>query len=349
MSTNLSHKISRRTALTSSLAAIGIVAGTRSLSAQVATPAASPISGEWTFTDDKDVTVTLPTRPTRIAMDVNAAASLWDFGIRPTSIFGWNVMADGTLNAAAGEIFLDDSIEIVGNVNEPINIEQLIASEPELIITITTSLTNDPADYWSIDAALQDQVKSVAPLIAISTTGLANEEKPSDAGKITERFAELAGLLGADLESAELAKDKQRFEDAKTMLELTTGDKSDIVAMFIAPGEDTHWIAWAPAWSDLSLYSELGMNILDPDTHDGWWEQISLEQVLKYPADMLFVSRRGALTIDDIKADPVFGTHPAVQAGQVYDWNQDTIHSYKYLAVELNFVAASLSDAEKVS
>src|SRR5690348_13132494 len=55
--------------------------------AQDATPAAD---GPWSFTDDKGVTVELPARPLRIIADVNAAAPLWDFGIRPVAVFGWN-------------------------------------------------------------------------------------------------------------------------------------------------------------------------------------------------------------------------------------------------------------------
>lgn len=344
MATRLKTHINRRSLVSAAIATTAMMHLRDAGAAQVATPG----SGEWSFTDDKGVEVTLPQRPKRIAMDVNAAAPLWDFGIKPTAIFGWNVMADGTLNQAGGNIDLE-GIELVGNVNEPINVEQLIASEPDLIITITTSLTNDPQDYWSIDVGLQDQVKSVAPLIAISTTGLANEEAPSDAGKITERFAELAASLGADLESDQLQEDIERYEIAKSMLELAAGDKADVVSMFLATGTETHWVAWAPAWSDLSLYSELGMNIQEPETHDGWWEQISQEQALKYPADVIFVSTRGAITADGLKDDPAFGAHPAVQAGQVFDWNQDTIHSYPMLAVELDYIAASLSDAEALN
>lgn len=348
MPNEFARKISRRTAVASATALSLLAAGARLGSAQNSTPVVSPVSGEWSFTDDKGVIVTLPSRPQRIAMDVNAAAPLWDFGIKPTALFGWNVMADGTVNAAGGNIELD-GIEIVGNVNEPINVEQLIASEPDLIITITTSLTNDPADYWSIDAGLQDQVKAVAPLIAISTTGAANETMPSDAGKITERFAELAATLGADLESDDLRADKEEYEVAKTMLESTAGEKADVVSMFLATGEGTHWVAWAPAWSDLSLYTELGMNIQEPETHDGWWEQISQEQALKYPVDVIFVSVRGSKTAETLGDDPAFAAHPAVQAGQVFDWNQDTIHSYPMLAVELNHIAESLAGSDKLS
>lgn len=348
MSELLKQNLTRRLVVTSA-AAGALVAGTRGLvAAQDATPASTPVSGEWTFTDDKGVTVTLPSRPERLVMDVNAAAPLWDFGIRPAALFGWNVMADGSLNDAGGNIEAE-GIPTVGNVNEPINVEQLIAVEPDLIITITTALDNNPEDYWSIDAALQDQVWSVAPLIAISTTGAANETMPSDAGKITERFAELAGALGADLESDELSAAKEAYDAAIERFSTVAAEKADLTALFLATGEETHWVAWAPAWSDLSLYTELGMNIQEPETHDGWWEQISHEQALKYPTDLLFVSTRGALSIDELKASPTFGAHPAVKANQVFDWNQDTIHSYQGVTEALDGIAAALESSTKAS
>ena len=56
---------------------------------------ATPDSGEWSFTDDKGITVTLPAAPERLVVDLNAAGPLWDFGIRPDALFGWSVMADG--------------------------------------------------------------------------------------------------------------------------------------------------------------------------------------------------------------------------------------------------------------
>ena len=39
--------------------------------------------GRLSFTDDKGVTIELPAMSERLAIDVNAASALWDFGIRP--------------------------------------------------------------------------------------------------------------------------------------------------------------------------------------------------------------------------------------------------------------------------
>lgn len=93
MFTGTVSNVNRRSMIKAAAAGLAVITLPKATSAQDA----SPESGEWSFTDDKGVTVTLPSRPERIVMDVNAAAPLWDFGIKPTALFGWNVLADGSL------------------------------------------------------------------------------------------------------------------------------------------------------------------------------------------------------------------------------------------------------------
>lgn len=331
--------VNRRNLVQSAAFAAAILPTAKSF-AQDATPDTSPVDGEWTFTDDKGVTVTLPTRPERLVIDVNAAAPLWDFGIKPTALFGWNVRADGTLGDAGGNVE-PEGIPTVGNVNEPIILEDLVAVDPELIITITHDL-EDPTNYWSIESALQDQVNAIAPVVAISATGMADVN--------TERFAELARLLGADLESDELAEARQAYQDSLATFETVMAEKSDLDVLFVAPGQDAAWIASYPAWDALSLYASLGMNIVEPESPDGYWEQISYEQALRYPSDVLFSSTRPtSLTIDEMKASPTFGEHPAIQADQIFGWNQDFIRSYQGMAETLSHIAEAVSASEKVT
>lgn len=335
--------INRRSILTAATTSVALLSAHSGGFAQSSTPE----SGEWTFTDDKGVTITLPARPTRIVADVNAAAPLWDFGVKPAALFGWNVMADGTLGEAGGNVD-PAGIDIVGDVNEPIRIEPLIAANPDLIITIDTSLENNPDEYWSIDASLLDQVRGVAPIIAITTTGAANEAGPRDAAMNTERFAELAGLLGADVESDDLIAARDEYEAAKNRFAEATSANPDITSLFVATGEDVAWVAWEPAWDDLSLYASMGMSIVELESHEGWWEQISHEQALRYPSDVLFISSRASHTIEQLKESPAWSQHPAIQADQVYYWNQDFIHSYQGMAEALNHTAEALESSDKI-
>src|SRR5690606_36059678 len=99
--------------------------------AQDATP-----SGAWSFTDDKGVTVTLDAMPERLLIDVNAAAPLWDFGIRPVAVFGWNIYGEDDFGDAGGNID-PSTVEIAGSSTEPAQLEWMATTQPDLIITLT--------------------------------------------------------------------------------------------------------------------------------------------------------------------------------------------------------------------
>lgn len=309
---------------------------------QPSTPAASPASeGEWTFTDDKGVRVTLPRRPERLVIDVNAAAPLWDFGIRPSALFGWNVLADGTLGDAGGRI--DPSgIPVVGNVSEPINAEAVAAQEPDVIITLTWTPDN-PTEYWSIAEDILPQIQPIAPLIAMSATGLADRD--------TMRFAELAEALGADLSTPELVDAKAQWDESTRRLEQAIEDKRDLTAAFLSITQDAGIYLASPGdWADLNFFLEKGLNIVKPDVEPGaYWENLSLEQAMKYPSDMIFVSTRPESThYDELKDLPTYAAHPAVIANQVYPWNQDFVMSFQGMKQANDEVTGPLSDAEKV-
>lgn len=137
---------SRRSVIGGTLG-IGAAAAVRFGSAQESTPAAD---GEWSFTDDKGVTVTLPSRPERLVIDVNAAAPLWDFGVRPVAIFGWLATASGDFGPAGGRID-PEQVEIIGEGEATIDVEALVGLQPDLVITLTFS-PDDPTEYWSLAA-----------------------------------------------------------------------------------------------------------------------------------------------------------------------------------------------------
>jgi len=299
-------------------------------------------AGEWTFTDDKGVTVTLPQTPQRIVADVNAAAPLWDFGIRPVAVFGWNATDSGDFGPAGGNVD-PKTVEIAGNATEPIQPEAVAVAQPDLLVTITWT-PDDPSEYWSIDAAILPQVTPIAPLIAISATGMADAN--------TERFAELAGLLGADLDSPELAAAKADYDTALAGFPDQAAGKADIDVLFTFVGADEKiYIANAPDWADLTLYESLGLRIVKPDAEaDSFWEELSMEEALKYPADVILNSTRpGTLTNEQLTAHPIFGQHPAAQAGQMGLWNQDFIMSYQGMTAALDATIEPVVAASKVT
>lgn len=319
------------------LAALGVGAG---VGAQTGTPAASPASGEWTFTDDAGKTLTLPRRPQRVAADLNAASALWDFGIRPVAVAGWTVNTDaswGNVDRATPNITLG------AETSEP-NLEDLLALGVELFVTITWGNNDDNPYQWSFpDPAAYARTNALVPVIGISGTGRAD--------KNMLRFAELAGLLGADLETPELAAAQAAYEQRAAEFTRVASEKADLTSLFIYADGEFEYVAYPPIWADLAMYQAMGLNIIVPDAPPGdYWEELSPEQASKYLSDVVFQSTRlGVFTLEQLQSHPTYGQLPAVKAGQVGPWNQDFIQSYQGLTAAFETLLGPLREAKKVT
>ena len=299
------------------------------------TRAQTPVSGEWLFTDDKGATISLPETPQRIIADLIAAAALWDFGIRPVAVFGWDVNADDSFNVAGGRVD-PEAVEVAGNVSAPFEPERALATEPDLIVTLDGG--DDPDAYWSIDPDVVNLAREIAPIVAI--------DPALRLDLVVSRFAELAIALGADPENAELAEARAAAEQAAADFASTVESKAGLQAMFIVGMEDSLYVANPKVASDLIYFRELGLDIPDLDVEDTeYWETLDWEQSLKYPVDLVFYSTRTGMTADELKAHPVFGLHPAVAAGQIAPWNGEEPLSYQGIATTLGNTRSSIGAA----
>lgn len=334
---------SRLTRRTLAGAAASVAAGLalRGTMAQSGSPVASPTSGQWSFTDDAGKTVTLPARPARIVADLNIASALWDFGIRPVAVTGYTVTSD----AAWGNVDRDTPVINASAGSGDPDLEHLIALQPDLFVTMVWSPDDPEEGYsWSFaEPGLLERAERIMPVIGISGTG--------SAAANMERVAELAASLGADLTSPDLVAAKEAYDAAVAAFTDLAAEKADLIAAFVYIGADEFYFANWPRWADLNWFLELGLNIATPDVPaTEYWEQLSLEQAAKYPADMIFQStREEILSLDELAAHPTFGTLPAIAAGQLAPWNQDFIMSYQGLTAALNDVSNLLAVAEQVS
>lgn len=333
------NRTTRRTMIGTTLGVGAAAILTRGGLTQEASPVAT---GEWSFTDDKGITVTLPEAPSVVVIDVNAAAPLWDFGIRPAAVFGWLANPSGDFGAGGGRID-PTQVEIIGNGEETIDVEALVGLQPDLVITLTFA-PDDPLDYWSLasDGPLE-QVQAVAPIIAIS--GI------QSADQATERFAELAAALGADLDAPEIATDLRRWEDSVVTFQTALAEKPGITALFVAPDAAMLYIANPEVAGDVMYFRELGLTIpdvvIDPANGD-YWQWLSPEEIGTYQTDLVFSSYRG-IPVEEFIAIPTVATLPAVTADQVFIWNQDVIMSYLGLAEIVEGVATAISESEIVT
>jgi len=194
------------------------------------------------------------------------------------------------------------------------------------VITLTFA-PDDPLDYWSLAAdGPLEQVQAVVPIIALSGVQAADVA--------TARFAELAAALGADMESDTVMADLERWETAEVAFQAALAEKPEITATFIAPDADMFYIANPEVAGDVMYFRELGLTIPDvtiDEANGTYWQYLSPEEIGTYATDIYFSSYR-SMPIDEFIAIPTVAAMPAVQAGQVFTWNQDVIMSYLGLA-----------------
>ena len=341
--TLLDFATNRRTLLSG---AATLAVGTRitGASAQDSTPAAVPANGvqpdgSWVYTDARGVTVTLPKAPERVVADLAAAAPLWDYGVHPNALHG------GALDTEAAWGNIDRDTPVIANSAGELNLEALVELEPDLYVTISWRPEEPDGVLWGFgDEGVQAQVKDIVPVIALSATGMLDESMAA--------FEELAGLLGADLESDDLVAARGAYADAVETFRSVAAEQSELTALFAYIGDGAAWYAaTTERWADLAFYQSLGLNLVIPDNAvGGYWEELSFEQALKYPSDLLFNSTRGGMWgAAELQAHATFSAHPAVAAGQIGGWNQDFIQSYQGMAANLLNLAETLRPAENVT
>jgi iron complex transport system substrate-binding protein len=295
---------------------------------------ASPVAdGPWIFTDDRGRTITLPKRPERVVAQVTAAATLWDYGIRPIAIYGPQRKADGTLEPLAGEIDLD-AVESLGETWEDFDIEKLIALKADLLI----AQSYGDQTLWYLEDDVRVLVEQVVPTIGIWAIDV-------PLGVTINRFEELAVALGADPESPENVANRAAFTAAESNFKEVAAAKQDVSVVALGCDTDYVYVANPRVATDLQYYAELGMNLVPIET-EYYWEELSWERANSHPCDLiLFDNRSGAEALAIAESKPVWQQLPAVIAGQVGTWYAEPLLSRKAYARILDAMAAGLAAA----
>jgi iron complex transport system substrate-binding protein len=296
-------------------------------------------TASWSFTDDAGRTVTLPARPERVVADLNAAAPLWDFGVRPVAVSGWTTSSD----AAWGNVARTTPvISTSSGANDP-DAERLLALGADLFVTITWGDEENPYSWSFADLETYQRISQIVPVVAISATGSADAN--------IQRFAELAGLLGADLGTPSLVAAREAYDEAVAVFAAEAERQAALTTLFVYADGESEYVANPGDWADLAMYERLGLNIIHPEASPGeFWQQLSAEQAMLYPSDMLFQSTRAeVLSLEALATHPTYGQLPAVQTRQLGHWNQDVIQSYRGLTAALDTMTAVLSEATDVT
>lgn len=306
-----------------SVAAAAALLGKLPASAQ-GTPSASPESG-WSFADDMGVTVHLPEKPKRIVAALLVGASLQDFGVTPVGVIGPIVLPDGSKSPAAGNLDPEQTVSITVGERGP-DLEELLLLEPDLIVTSVLRPAEDaePGPAGFLPETL-DIVEGIAPILAFDNTN-------TSVSSVIARLDELTNLI-VDERPADYMAARDAFTAAESAVREALVGKPNLSAMGIAGNESGFHVMNPGYWSDLSYLQELGMQFVQPEAADWYWETMSWEESTRYTADFL-LNDPYQYSLDQLAEQPSMQFQPAFVAGQIVNRPLFSIWSFQgYLPI----------------
>jgi iron complex transport system substrate-binding protein len=295
-------------------------------------------SDPWSFKDDRGQTVKADSIPKNIVAFVGTAAALHDYGVEVKGVFGPTRTKDGKADVQAGDLDID-KVEIIGNVYGEFNVEKYAALGPDLLVTAMW-LKNA---LWYVPDESRAKILKLAPSVALWAA-------ETTIPKAIQRHAELAESLGADLKATKVTDAKARFEKAAERLRQAAKSKPDITVLVGSASQDLFYVTLAKTAADTLYFQDLGVRFVEPKVNkQGFFEELSWENVGKYPADIIMMDNRSsALQPAALTSKPTWEQLPAVKAGQVIPRTTEPIFSYAKCAPLLEDLAKAIETAKKV-
>jgi iron complex transport system substrate-binding protein len=291
----------------------------------------------WTFVDDRNQTVRLRKRPTRIVAYTSAAAALQQWGVTPVGVFGDAPQEDPALAR-----FSWDESEIVGSVYGEIDTGKLLTLEAELIVSRWYPPPRDAPVFGFRDLAQQQRIAARVPIVGLSGRTIATQQ--------INRFGDLVRELGVDIGAGTIARAHSAFDRAAERLSRIANRKSNLRILAISGDQSTMYVAKLVDSGDLSFYKQHGVPLVSAQTSDAYWDRFSWSQAAKYTVDgILYDSRALALPIRKAKAIPAFAALPAVRANQIGRWLVDPPPSYQAYTDAMNDLATTIAGWRRVT
>jgi iron complex transport system substrate-binding protein len=277
-------------------------------------------AGPWSFTDDFDITHELDEVPETIVAEVSMAGALWDIGIQVDATFNMRELPDGTTDPMG--LADPGAMESLGEVYGEINVEQLQILDPDIIV-VPSYLEGE---YWGVKEDLVDDVERIAPVVSITIPG-------KNLRAMADRVLDLGVSLGVDPEGEAVTEVVEQYEAAEAELKTALEAKPGLTFLAASGTTEQLYVAVPSGYADLLTYQELGMEIVDPDTDEEYWETLSWEQIDKYEADVLLGDSRGGDVQQIVDAIPEAARDiPAIESGQLARWEVTISPGYANLA-----------------
>lgn len=302
----------------------------------------APEQGGWSFTDDTGATITLDEVPDSIVADEGAAAALIEAGVKLKGIYAGSTVAD---SLALEGVDLT-GIEIVGEVAGEVDVEKVLALEPDIIVSgYYLGWGSEEGYFGSLYGAddLLAQLQKIAPFVGI--------DHVSSASNMLERYNELAVSLGADPSTAPVATNKAAYEAAVQDLKAAVAENPGIEVAAYYLSTDYVGVgdpAGTPEFKDLA---EWGVTFTPITNTSAGWAELTWETIDTYQPDLVLSDfRTGFADADAALAEfPSLKVVKAFAAKQFATWYIDLYNSYEHYTDQLTEFTAALRSAKKVS
>lgn len=331
----MNDSITRRTLLGTSLGVATAAALARTGLAHEGhgTPAATPATGEWTWTDARGVTITLPEAPKRVVAMSYAAQSLYDFGVEVVGHYGVDPTVEG--REVIGDFDLS-TIPYLGPY-DAFDIEKFLEIDADLVVDYSWG-EGDAATFWFLAGDSRTQVEAIAPVAGISMAGTSVDVS-------IKQVESLAAALGADVETEAIAASREAYTAASDTLTAAATENPGLKVMALQGDGETLYIANPDYHADLIRFKELGVTFtvfeVDPES-DNFWGIYSAEELGTLPTDIF-------LTLGDLSGLGIWNSLPAVQAGQVGEWIFSRRLSYTGFTANLEAMTELIASSEIVA
>jgi iron complex transport system substrate-binding protein len=287
---------------------------------------------EWQFSDDRGQLSSAGRRPSRVLAYVQAGATLWDHGIRPTGIFGSDHDGESPDRAKTGSLPLTE-VDYLG-AGSVLDVDTLLRGEPDLVVAVSYG----GGRVYGLAPETAKHLEEHVPVVVID---VGQARTLADIG---DRFAELARSLGAEEGGAAVTHD---LEAARERLRTLAAGPFRPRVLALSPAEqDQAHLARPRMWPELRVLAELGVDVLEPAAGPGAnWSTVGwAEAAALRPRILLTDIRSNATPLDRLRSNADWTA--LERAAAVVPWNPEPVCSPQAHARFLTLVADAVEAAQ---
>lgn len=296
----------------------------------------SSADAEWSYTDSRGEVIELAEAPQNIVALSYIALSLDSYGVDLAGQLSY-----GGLPASLEDTPIAD-LPIAGDTE--VDLEKLAAMDPDVIITMDWG--DGVLDSLS---GIEDQAAQIAPILTVSASAPLDEQ--------LAEIADLAVALDSDTEdlvsgeASQFAEAQAAFAEAvEARPEVTVAAMQTNTIIESQPDSaNGARIFYPDQVGSVGLLVNLGLNVIVPDGEGQWAQDLSAEEIDRYPADLILHKVDEWSTGGDDVDLALWSSLPAVAAGQVYVWDETwSVLTYENWTRILDEVSAAVTAAEDV-